>query len=323
MQRNKGVALLLVLLIVAFVSIIATQMGSKLQLQASRAINIKDNNQAQWYAMGAEQYALKAIAQLLEEADGVIHLEQPWAEEDIRFPLPGGELQVSLTDLQSCFNVNALQSEEKANGPDPLAEAFKRLLQADSLEIPSYEADVFSDSLLDWLDTDDRIRPFGAEDSDYEAKLPPYLPANNLMVDVSELRMVHGANREWLTKLLDWVCVLPNDSNFKLNVNTIKPEQAPILHALLGNGISLRDVESIIASRKPDGFEEVADFLALPEITALELSDKQREWFDVSTDYFMLYSKASYNDASFSMKSVLKVNDNNSVAVTYREFGGF
>ncbi|GGD76975.1 type II secretion system minor pseudopilin GspK [Lacimicrobium alkaliphilum] len=322
MHRNKGVALLLVLLIVAFVSIIATQMGSKLQLQASRAINIKDNNQAQWYAMGAEQYARKAIAQLVEEADGVIHLEQPWAAEDITFPLPGGGLEVRLRDLQSCFNINALQSEEKAT-PEPLADAFKRLLQARSLEIPSYEADVFGDSVMDWLDTDDRIRPFGAEDSDYEAKLPPYLPANNLMVSASELRMVHGAKREWLTSLLDWICVLPNDTTFKLNVNTLKEEQAPLLHALLGNGISLQDVSGILASRKPEGFEEVADFLTLPEITALQLTEAQRDWFDVSTDYFMLYSKASYNDASFSMRSILKVNDDNSVTVTYREFGGF
>lgn len=322
MHRNKGVALLLVLLIVAFVSIIATQMGSKLQLQASRAINIKDNNQAQWYAMGAEQYARKAIAQLIEEADGVIHLEQPWARENIRFPLPAGELEVRLEDLQSCFNINALQSEQQAT-PNLLAEAFKRLLQTQDLEIPSYDADVFADSVLDWLDTDDRIRPFGAEDSDYEAKLPPYLPANNMMANVSELRMVHGANREWLGKLLDWVCVLPNDNNFKLNLNTIKEEQAPVLHALLGNGITLQDVKGILASRKPEGFEEVTDFLTLPEVQALNLSQEQQQWFDVNTDYFMLYSKASYNDASFSMKSILKVGDNNSVDVIYREFGGF
>ncbi|WP_088331186.1 type II secretion system minor pseudopilin GspK [Lacimicrobium sp. SS2-24] len=322
MQRSKGVALLLVLLIVAFVSIIATQMGSKLQLQASRAINIKDNNQAQWYAMGAEQYARKAITTLFEEADGVIHLEQPWAEEEIRFPLPGGELQVRLVDLQSCFNINALQAEQQTN-PDPLAEAFKRLLQAESLEIPSYEADVFSDSLLDWLDKDDRIRSFGAEDSDYEAKLPPYLPANDLMVNVTELRLVNGANPEWLNTLLDWVCVLPHDTGFTLNINTLTTEQAPLLHAVLGNGISLQDVNGILQSRKPEGFDDVEAFLNLPEISALQLSEEQQGWFDVSTDYFMLYSKASYNDASFSMKSVLKVDDNNSVTVIYREFGGF
>ena len=73
MQKQSGVALLVVLLVVALVSIIATEMGGRLQLQVKRAANIKDSNQAYWYAMGAEEYAQIAINRLAEEADGVIH----------------------------------------------------------------------------------------------------------------------------------------------------------------------------------------------------------------------------------------------------------
>ena len=46
LQQQRGVALIIVLLIVALVSVLATQMGSRLQLQVKRASNIKDNNQA-------------------------------------------------------------------------------------------------------------------------------------------------------------------------------------------------------------------------------------------------------------------------------------
>lgn len=80
LQQQRGVALIIVLLIVALVSVLATQMGSRLQLQVKRASNIKDNNQAYWYAMGAEQYAQKSIKFLLENSDGVINLNQQWSE---------------------------------------------------------------------------------------------------------------------------------------------------------------------------------------------------------------------------------------------------
>ena len=65
-RKQQGVALIIVLLIVAIVSVLATEMGSRLQLQIKRASNIKENNQAYWYAMGAEQYAQKSIKLLME-----------------------------------------------------------------------------------------------------------------------------------------------------------------------------------------------------------------------------------------------------------------
>ena len=51
MHKQRGVALIIVFMIVALVVIIATDMGSRLQIQVKRASNIKDNNQAYWYAM--------------------------------------------------------------------------------------------------------------------------------------------------------------------------------------------------------------------------------------------------------------------------------
>ncbi|GAB3014267.1 type II secretion system minor pseudopilin GspK [Bowmanella dokdonensis] len=327
MHHSRGVALILVLLILAMVSVIATEMGSRLQLQARRAGNIKDNNQAYWYAMGAEQFALKSIAELLESANGVIHLNQPWAAADIQFPLEGGGLQARITDMQSCFNLNALQAapQNKTGTPtaNSLAEAFKRLLQTDGLEISSYDADVFRDSVIDWLDQDSQISAFGAEDSDYEAKLPPYLPANNLMAAESELRMVHGAAPQWLDKLLPLVCVLPGNNSLKININTLTDELAPVLHALLGNGISLQDVKGIIASRKPEGFKDTNEFFSLPEITALNLTDDQKGWFDVTSQYFLLQTRTRYNNASFSMSSLLVVDQGSTPVVVRREFGGF
>ncbi len=104
-RQQQGVALIIVLLIVAIVSVLATEMGSRLQLQIKRASNIKENNQAYWYAMGAEQYARKSIKQLMDKDGDVIHLEQPWNQEFV-YPIEGGGIQAQLVDMQSCFNLN-------------------------------------------------------------------------------------------------------------------------------------------------------------------------------------------------------------------------
>lgn len=321
-MRQRGVALILVLMIVALVSIIATDMGARLQYQVKRVGNIKDNNQAYWYAMGAEQYATRALSELKRLDGEVIHLNQPWAAADIRFPLEGGGLEAKLTDMQSCFNLNALRAGDDNNqSRQAEADAFKRLLHSSSLSIPSFDADVFADAVLDWLDSDSNIRDYGAEDSDYEALLPPYLPANASFAVSSELRMIKGADPKWLNTLLSLVCVLPNNE-LKININTLDESKGPLLQALLGN-IGEQEAKGLITSRKPDGYRQIDDFLNQPDVQALNLSAEQKAWFDVTTSYFRLQTRTRYNNASFAMSSLLQIQDNMQVKVLRREFGGF
>mgnify|MGYP006264636093 CR=1 FL=1 len=107
--KQQGVALMIVLMIVALVAVLATEMGTRLQLQVQRTMNLKDNNQAYWYAMGAEAFARKSIQSLIEESPNVISIDQPWAQE-FSYPLENGGLTANLDDLQACFNLNAITS---------------------------------------------------------------------------------------------------------------------------------------------------------------------------------------------------------------------
>ncbi|MEP2653077.1 MAG: type II secretion system minor pseudopilin GspK [Paraglaciecola sp.] len=351
-SKQKGVALIIVLMIVAIVSILATEMGSRLQLQIKRASNIKDNNQAYWYAMSAEQYARKSIRDLAENDRDLIYLDQAWNQEYV-FPVDGGGIEAKLIDMQSCFNLNALRdpggtsnnntgagaganttsnsgtnsntgtnsgSNSQTNLPDRIV-AFQRLLELVEGDIPTYNVETIRDSLVDWLDEDDQSTQLGAEDGEYESRQFPYLPANNFLAHKSELRLIHGVEVQWLEKLLELVCVLPNDSLFLINVNTVTEENAAVIGA--ATGLSLADAQSVIANRGPEGYQDTNDFLAEPSITALPLSDEQKEWFDVTTSYFKLHTRTKFNNATFAMQSVLKINEDNSVSVVSREFSGF
>ncbi|MDN4502954.1 type II secretion system minor pseudopilin GspK [Alteromonadaceae bacterium BrNp21-10] len=323
MNRQKGVALIIVLLVVAIVTVLATEMGGRLQLQMRRAQNITDNNQAYWYAMGAEEFARKSITTLIAESNGVVSLSQPWATNEFSFPVTGGSIEAKLVDMQSCFNMNALVDATRSAGNYTAADAFKVLLNKVQADIPELNIDIMTDSLKDWLDDDDDLTGYyGAEDAEYESRLHPYLAANSLMAHKSELRLVNGAESVWINDVMPLVCAIPAEAALKINVNTIDEETLPVLQAALSDQLSDEDASSILSTRPEKGYEDINDFFNVAEVGALNLTAPHKLWFDITTHYFILHTNTRYNSARFAMSSVLKIDQNNQVKVIRREFGG-
>ena len=323
---------MIVLMIVALVTVLATEMGTRLQLQVQRTMNLKDNNQAYWYAMGAEAFARKSIQSLVEESPEVISIDQPWAQE-FSYPLENGGLTANLEDLQSCFNLNAITSgsvggsgnnsggNNGASNTTEAMDAFHTMLLSLGVDgLDNYTADTLRDSLADWIDEDDRMRSYGAEDSEYESREFPYLAANGPLASKSELRIINGVSPQWLDALLPLVCVIPNFNELKINVNTLEEEDAPLLAGL--TGLDIQQAASVISARPPKGWDEINAFLSLPSIQGLNLTSSRQDWFSVKTEYFMLHTKTQYNKATFKLSTVFHVDADNGVNVVNREFGG-
>ncbi|MFT4937307.1 MAG: general secretion pathway protein K [Paraglaciecola sp.] len=323
-HKQRGVALIIVLLIVAIVSVLATEMGSRLQLQVKRASNIKESNQAYWYAMGAEQYARKSINLLMEKNGAKIQLDQPWSQEFV-YPIQGGGIQAQLIDMQACFNLNALRDKgntaanASTNATGPIA-IFGDLLNKADLQIAPFNVETLRDSLADWLDDDDIIQGYGAEDSDYESLRFPYLAANNFMAHKSELRMVNGVELKWFDKLMPLLCVIPGSDLLQINVNTVSAENAAVLAAV--TGLNVVQAKTLISNRPPEGYDSVADFTAEKEFSGVTLTQEQESRLDVTTKHFILHTKTKYNNATFAMVTVFFVDPSNKVTVLRREFGG-
>jgi len=333
--KQQGVALITVMLIVALVAILATQMSSRLLLQMQRTTNIGLNQQAYWYAMGAESFAKRILIDIFSKEPNTTNLSQPWAQGETTYPVDNGTITGEITDLQACFNLNALRhnnqiknnnssnkkKSDTVKNQSPIKAAFIALLTGLEVDgVSQFEAEYMADALSDWLDADNIITSAGgAEDNDYAAKEFPYLAANNYLASVSELRVIEHFTIPVIEALRDYVCVIPNNNLHKININTIKGEQALLLAALFG--ISRTDAEQILAARDEKGFANINDFFNLPEFTKLKINTNNKEQFVVDSEYFKFKTTASFNESYFTLNSVMKITDNNRVDVISRTIG--
>lgn len=323
----KGVALITVMLIIALIAILATQMTARLQLQMQRTTNIASNQQAYWYAMGAEAFAKRILTQSFEGDAEVMHLGQIWAQGENTFPVDFGAITGEITDLNSCFNLNALRasdddgSSHSGTEKSPMRAAFEELLIAIGIEgVGSFEAEYMADALTDWLDANGSISSSGgAEDNDYAAKAFPYLAANNYLASMGELRVVEHFTVNVINKLKDYACVLPDTNLNKININTIALDKPEILVAMLG--ISQNEASQALSARGEDGFKSVDEFFSLSELSKAKIAPEKKQQFAVKSEYFKLKTTASFNNSYFALNTIMKVDNKNNISVISRIIG--
>lgn len=350
--KQKGVALITVMLIVALSAVILMQMTSRLQMQMQRTENIVLNQQAYWYAMGAEAFAKRILITSFSKEKDVTNLSQPWAKGETTFPVEFGEITGEIKDLQSCLNLNALRKStgsdidditggrgsgrkatdsktsagdvngKRSNEKPPARAALQELLVLlDIKDVSTFEAEYMVDALSDWLDADSSIESAGgAEDNDYASREFPLLPANNFIGSVKELRVIEHFTIAALVALKDYVCVIPNSDLHKININTISNEEPALLQALLG-GITKSEAEQLLSARESEGFKDIETFLNLPEVVKLKLSPEQKQQFVVDSEYFTVKTTASFNNSYFALNSIMKVENNDQISVVSRTIG--
>lgn len=326
-SKQRGVALIMVLLIVAIIAVLATSISSRNQIAVRRTINMAMYDQAYWYALSAEELARRVLKQDLDDSEGRVHLQQYWALSDVVLPADGGEIGGRISDLRSCFNLNALSQDppKQQQGQAPkmslAAQQFVSLLE--NVGVDDFSAEQLAYRVKDYLDADSDTSSLGAEDAEYESRKVPYRAANTLMNDRSELRAVIGVPKELYQKLQPYVCVIPGNDSQVLNVNTVKPEQAALLAAMLLNKVSVSEAESLIEQRNHDGYDKIDDFWQQGSLTSIASQDDQmKSSMAISSKFFRLQAMAKVDDAVFRMDSVLHVIGGNKLEVLTRQYGG-
>lgn len=322
-NKQRGVALVMVLLVVALVSVIAVSMGGRLQLQIVRTQNLQEAEQSYWYWQSAEELVKQVLLLELEDSDGVAHLAQNWSTQTAAFPVEGGVIQGNVKDLRSCFNANAMNPDNVSSAQhERRKEQLKALFVA--LEIDDYAADTMVDSLVDWLDADSMISgTYGAEDPDYEALPYPYRAGNTPLAHITELRLIRGFTREIYRKVKPYMCVIPGNSDGQLNINTIDESQPELLSAMFSGRLDLSQAQDLLAGRPEKGFGDVIDFTGEAVVQGAAESENQGSPLDdfvITSEYFQLRANIRYGDLVQSGTSILQVREG-SASVLYRGMG--
>ncbi len=293
-DNREGMALLTVLLLVAVMSVVAVAVLDDVRFSVRRATNAETQAQAQWYASGAEALARRQVARLMAAGPTRTPLEPDWNGRRLGFPIDDGSISAVITDGQACFNLNSLV---EGYGEDLMARPLgtaQFLALGRAVGAPDSRTRAVADALTDWLDADGVSRPLGAEDGAYAGLASPYRTGGVMLAEVSELRAVKGVDDDLYRRLRPYVCALPTSRLSPLNVNTLTPEQAPLLMMLTDNALGADAARAAIARRPRDGWPDVAAFWAQPALAAVEVPAEVREQVTVLTRYFNLRIDIEY-----------------------------
>jgi general secretion pathway protein K len=298
--RERGAALLAVLVLVAFMGAIAAVAFERLRLSTALAINHASIEQARAYAVGVETLLAMRAGDLVSESRDVTTLAGDWNGTERRIPLPGAGLAVgTIRDGGNCFNLNSLSRGEAPAGLAARAqgiEQFSNLMMV--LGVPEIEARAVAAAAADWVDSDGDPALNGAEDAAYAGLDVPYRPANTLFAEASELRAVYGVTPELYRLVRPYVCALPMNELSPINVNTLLPRDAPLLAMFAPGRTGLEEARGIIARRPAAGWRDMADFTRATGTNELPLDPSSQ--LQLNSRWFALDLRIEFGGAELT-----------------------
>ncbi len=243
-NSERGVALVMVLSLVALVAVWAVQSADEDWISLRRAENMQLLSKT-WLAVESGQ-AL-AMRTLAADDASVDSLDEEWALDWPAFPVDDGEIAGHIEDANRYINLNDLVDNSGKLNKDAVA-VVKRLFAHLELDMQ------LVDALVDWMDSDKT--PYGSggtEESAYADQ--PYRIKNAPLDTLPELLLVRGFDRDILNKLTKVVMVRPSKGISGVNINTAP---AAVLLSLADN-ISQGDVEAMIQQRESAAFKSVSE----------------------------------------------------------------
>lgn len=316
-RRQRGVALITAVLIVALATILAVDVGFRGYLDQRRTANAFALDQSFEIALGGEAWASHALRQDKIQSPKQDDFTEAWATPIPPIPLEdvGGEFEGQLEDLQGRFNINNLVTYDSAGAGivnKPAVERLERLLEFLELE-PKW-----ANFIADWIDTDNNANfPDGAEDPVYTGLSPPYRTANMPITRTSELLALPEFGLERYRKLEPFITALPAGTT--INLCTASPE---LLDALVaGRREFTLARESMKQTRQQRCFPNKQEFeQGLSDDQKTQLNDGKV--IDETSDYFLATIWVTLGTHRFTLYSLLyRTDGSNQVRPILRSHG--
>ena len=312
-QAQRGIALIVAILLVALGTILASAIAYENAMTARRGSGTYAFDESILIAQGAEALAAYGIRQFFQSDPGHVYIGQGWDKPVGPMEVtPGAMLEASLEDLQGRFNLNNLVKSDGTPDPTNVA-AFTKLLELVGLETK------WAPMVVDWIDADIVPQSIdGAEDSVYMGQAPPYRTANRYITSASELLALPGFGRDRYLALAPYVTALP--WNTTINVCTARDK---VLDAFLASGQT--DFSSTSGQLDKNRAQGSTGCFPTPANYQAAFGDP-KQWaavqnkFKPTSTYFRLTSFITIGGAEFNVYSLLYRDATGAVRPIQRSF---
>lgn len=288
-QHQHGAAIIMVMLIVALATVLATYLARQQQLWQRQVESQFDRAQARRLGIAAIDWARAVLADDAR-ANNTDHDGEMWALRLPAMPVDNGEVSGAIEDRQGLFNLNNLVRNGQSSAPD-IAQ-FQRLLGILGLN------GELAIALADWIDSDsDTQYPGGAEDNYYLSLPNPYRSANRPLVELGELSRIKGFDENTIERLRPFVSALP----LSLPVNS-NFAPAEVLSAMIPS-LNLSNARMLVQQRRGKPFKDMIDFNQRLLQSGAQLTNQS---FSVSSEFFWVTGRARVANSQVTTQALLQ-----------------
>jgi general secretion pathway protein K len=301
-KRERGVALLAVMLGVALMTLIVVDFSTTAALGYMSAANQANELRAYYLARSAVAVGLG----LLAEDSRIDSVTQPpfdslndiWA---VPFPpvnVEGGTASISIVDDARKLNINQIVNPSNGEINTDFAGELERLFTILGVSPQIIPA------IADWIDADSVTPATSGAELDFYMRLrPPYAPRNGPMPTIGDLKMIRGIDDATFNRIRPFLTVMPE---MQVNVNTAPPEVlAAVSPKLFANPDA---VKAIVTARMIRPFGNMTDVGNIPAVGQY-ISDLSKV-LTTRSNYFTISGMGTYAGARMLVHSTFRRQPN-------------
>lgn len=277
MVRQKGMALIMAVLVAALVASVAIVLASRAHQWLNQLQNRQNFVVAQTIAYSAVDLARFTIRDDMRN-NSVDHRKEAWNLPIPEIKIEEGVASGQVEELQGRFNLASMVTSGKIN--ESGVAAYTRLCSA--IGISTSLAETLADAVEKDLET--KRQAGGVGTFPYEV--------------LSDLAHLDGYDADVLESLKPYVAILPETMPVNVNFATAEVLQATI------DGLSSSDAAEVVSTRNSKHFANFTEFAAaLPADLRSKATSAN---FTVQSNYFMILTRTAYGRVNVSYQAMLK-----------------
>ena len=280
------------IMIISLIVALTLQLNSTIRSDLHASANLRDGIKLIYIAKSGFNYALAAL--LEDTSKGKIDsLHETWADPETLSENSGamfddGRFQVTISDLSGRIQINSLVDQDGTYNSFQKSR-LRLLLSSSEFDLDPEQVDNIIDAIKDWIDEDNEVTRFGAENGYYQSLEKPYSCKNAPVEFLEELLLVRGITKEIFYGTQENSGIsnyLSPYGDGKININTADP----LVLATFSDQIDQDMAEDMVAYRE-DKNNDLSNLKWYNEVSGMSHVTIADNLLTTSSAYFEIRSE--------------------------------